>query len=129
MRTARREWLVLAEPRLRDGRAHPVLQAWNNKIEPATRKAAGSTPFRRRRVFCQEERKDKKPRKPRAKKKPEMSQAECDAALDDLDILNHVSVHGDAAGKFQSVFTGGLDCAPATVPPAAGWPSRQHPFV
>ena len=31
-----------------------------------------------------EERKDKKPRKPRAKKKPEASQAERDAALDDL---------------------------------------------
>ena len=31
-----------------------------------------------------EERKDKKPRKPRAKKKPEASQAECDAVLDDL---------------------------------------------
>jgi len=31
-----------------------------------------------------EERKDKKPRKPRAKKKPEASQAELDAALDDL---------------------------------------------
>jgi len=31
-----------------------------------------------------EERKDKKPRKPRAKKKPEASQAERDAVLDDL---------------------------------------------
>jgi hypothetical protein len=31
-----------------------------------------------------EERKDKKPRRPRAKKKPEASQAERDAALDDL---------------------------------------------
>jgi hypothetical protein len=31
-----------------------------------------------------EERKDKKPSKPRAKKRPRPSQAECDAALDDL---------------------------------------------
>ena len=31
-----------------------------------------------------EERKDKKPRKPHARKKPEVSQAECGAALDDL---------------------------------------------
>ena len=31
-----------------------------------------------------EEHEDKKPRKPRAKKKPEASQAELDAALDDL---------------------------------------------
>jgi hypothetical protein len=31
-----------------------------------------------------EERKDKKPRRPRAKKKPEASQAERDAVLDDL---------------------------------------------
>ena len=31
-----------------------------------------------------EERKDKKPGRPRAKKKPEASQAELDAALDDL---------------------------------------------
>jgi len=31
-----------------------------------------------------EERKDKKPRRPRTKKRPEASQAELDAALDDL---------------------------------------------
>jgi hypothetical protein len=35
-------------------------------------------------VRQREERKDKKPRKPRAKKRPEPSQAERDAALDDL---------------------------------------------
>ena len=35
-------------------------------------------------VRKREERKDKKPRRPRAKKKPEASQAERDAALDDL---------------------------------------------
>jgi hypothetical protein len=35
-------------------------------------------------VRRREERKDKKPRRPRAKKKPEVSQAERDAALGDL---------------------------------------------